>query len=245
MPGFADITGGIGPVVLKSGLYVIAFLGVALILWFFTFMRKRRKLQYPLIELVRYGTSGEIYGLNYMPKGAGWFGKEKTMFGLWDRGEKVMKTKYGDEIVGFSTDDYREVNNQRGIVVYRDPDDQDILVPISKIEMKNQDILAHIAPVELREKGAELMKQASKETSDRTEKLAVTIVLGLVCIVVLIVSIILVNAISKNTADINNQKYNETTSCISQFSQVCSSLIQQAKSPNGILVTPSTASNAP
>jgi len=79
---------------------------------------------------------------------AGYFGKKSYLKGLWWSGEEVLKTSCNDTVAYFSTEDFQEVNGERGIICYRDPIRRNILFPISKLQMENKELIAAVAPAD-------------------------------------------------------------------------------------------------
>lgn len=150
-------------------------------------IRRKRKLVYPCLEMVSY-SPGKM-GFNVLK--CGWFGKKKYLKGLWDTGDEQLETQDKDIIYEFSTEDFQEINGRRGVVVYRDPVNQNILVPINKASVKNGDLLAEIAPAEYRDVALDIIKEADKETSDFAEKIlqfalwAITVIFSLVAVIVI------------------------------------------------------------
>src|SRR5690606_9763924 len=110
----------------------------------FLVIRKKKKLIYDCVEIVDLGRGKT--GFNFIK--AGWFGKKKYLRKLYDTGEEQLETEDGEVILNFSTEDFQEVNGKRGVVVYRDPINQNMLAPISNSEIKNKELLAAIAPAE-------------------------------------------------------------------------------------------------
>ncbi len=227
-------------------LFVLAIVGGG-----FLIIRKRKKLRYQCVEIVRYGheegkkdPSNRLnakWGFNIIP--CGWFGSKRHLFGLWDTGPEIMKLKTGEVIVGFSTDDYQEVNGKRGVVAFRDPLNQDILAPINKVSVENSELLNVIAPQDFRDEAAKLMNDADVETQDKTLKVAAFVVLGLLVIAVLVLLIILINYQQHVTDSANTALTTASSTCLSNIKTVCGDFAAQfAKSgAAGVIPTPSTA----
>ncbi|MDI6738650.1 MAG: hypothetical protein QME12_09160 [Nanoarchaeota archaeon] len=166
-------------------LIIMGFvLGTALVLW----VRKKRRLKYPGVEIVDLG-QGRI-AFNFCK--TGWFGDKIYLNMLWWSGNEVMRIDSGQKILEFSTEDYQEVNGQRGVVFYRSPTDQDILVPINKVHYKNKELVAEIAPAAYRDAATDMFNDSCKETTDFKEKLiqfaawALVVIFSLVAIIVIV-----------------------------------------------------------
>lgn len=166
-------------------LLIVGFLlGVVLILY----IRKKRKLIYKTVEIVDLGR-GKVAFNNLK---SGWFGKTLYFRGLWWSGEEVLRTATGEIIEEFSTEDFQEVDGKRGVVCYRDPINQNILMPINKAKFNNKELVADIAPASYRDAAIDIFNQAVKETSDWKDKVlqfiawALVIVFSLISIIVIV-----------------------------------------------------------
>ena len=152
-------------------------------------VRKRRKLQYPLLELTDLG-AGKI---GVRETKAGWFKTKKFFFGLYDyAGEEKLLTKDKREVQSASSEDFHDINGKRGLIVQRKPDDPMVLLPINKMKVENSQLMNIIAPADYRDASAKILKQAENETMSRLEKMMPYITffsLGLVffiCIILII-----------------------------------------------------------
>jgi len=150
------------------------------------YMRKKKRLQFQCVEIVDLNTRA---GFNFMK--AGYFGKKKYLNGLWWTGEEVLTTATGEIIHNFSTEDFQEVNGERGVVCYRDPLKQNVLVPISNLEIKNKHLIATIAPADYTDVAVDIIRDASAETSDWRDKMiqfgswALVVIFSLIAIIVI------------------------------------------------------------
>lgn len=110
------------------------FWGILLFLFVVTvlgslYIRKRRKLIYPAIELTDLG-AGKI---GFKSHKAGWFKTKTIFFGLYDfGGEDVLMLKDGRVVQAGSSEDFHDINGKRGLLVIRKSDDPSILLPINK-----------------------------------------------------------------------------------------------------------------
>lgn len=188
-------------------------------------LRKRRKFIFPLCEIVPIG-DGKA-NINIYKKGAGWFGKNKMFFGLIDRGEIVMKAKRDLEIRKFSNEDFHEVNGERAVLCVRDPFDQKILLPITRLDLdeKSKQILIEIPDADYTRIGAEIIEEATRETSDMREKMIQWLIFGGLIIFAL-VSIIVISQMVKNGQDKAASLILEAgKTCLENSRQICNDIL--------------------
>lgn len=226
----ADL-GGVGGMLLQWLLnpliwLVIIFLIVAVTFGFLA-IRKRRKLIYQCLELVDYGNGK--HGFNMIK--CGWFGKKKMLGGLWDRGEEQMETQDKDVIYEFSTEDFQEINGKRGIICFRDPVNQNILVPISKTEVKNKELLAEIAPAEFRDVAAQIIEDVDRETKDWKEKIVAIAIFGLVVIFALVSIIVITQMVKQGQEQAANLITEAGKTCLTNAKEVCSQIAAGSSAP--------------
>lgn len=192
--GLGGIGGGFLNLVSTGVFWIIAIflLGLATIgsLW----IRKKRKLRYPAIILNDLGR-GKM-GIEHTR--AGWFKSKSTFFGLWDYGkEEILKVKDGRKIQSASTVDFHEIDGKRGLIAQKKSDDNLILVPLTRLKTENRELLARIAPADLRDASVDIVKQAEQETRNKWAEMAQWIIFGGLIIFSLI-SIILITQMVKN-----------------------------------------------
>lgn len=183
-------------VVVNPLIWLLIIVFVIGITFIFLKIRKRRKLYYPTIEVVDLG-NGKT-SLNNIK--SGWFGEKSYFFNLWDTGREVMKTQDMDIVEDFSTEDFQEVNGVRGLIVYRDPTNRGIVVPISKLSIRNKELVSEIAPASFRDVAVDIIKDAEAETRDWKQQLIAWVMLGGIVIFALI-SIIIIVQMVKNGQD--------------------------------------------
>lgn len=171
------------------GFFFLATIGALMV-------RRKRKLVYPAAEIVDLG-DGKT-GINLLR--AGWFGKTTYLFGLWDVGEQVMKIKNGDIIHKFSTEDFQEVNGERGVIFFRHPQQQKILIPITNLEIKNGQVIAELPRIDIVNAAIDIINDTTKETSDWKNKILEMLVIGGI-IVFALVAIIVIAQMVKNGQD--------------------------------------------
>lgn len=154
----------------------------------FLYIRKRRRLIHKCIEVVDLGRNK----VSFNNLKAGWFGKKSWLRGLIWWGEEVLKTDSGEIIHEFSTEDFQEIDGVRGVVCYRDPLNQNILVPLNKIKFVNKELVADIAPASYRDVAVDIFTEAVKETTEWKDKIiqfagwALVIIFSLIAIIVIV-----------------------------------------------------------
>ena len=220
--------GGAGSLLISWLLNPLIWVLIIALVIGFTFgiliIRKRRKLIYQCLELVDYG-SGK-YGYNMLK--CGYFGKSKALKGLWDSGEEQMETKDGEIIYEFSTEDFQEVNGKRGVICFRDPVNQNILVPISKTKVENKELLAEIAPAEFRDVALTIIKDADKETSDWKEKMIQFVMWGLIVVFSLVSIIVIAQMVKHGQTEASELIAQASTTCLESAKSVCSQIASAA-----------------
>jgi hypothetical protein len=183
---------------MKSGIFwliVAVIITVCAVILLYVY--KKSKLKYSCIELVSYG-NGKV-GINKTQ--AGTFKKGSAMFGLLDTGrESCFKTADGKVILEASTDDLHDIFGKKGFIVRRKDDDPKILVPISKIEWKNNRALFDIAPADFRDASVSIIADANKETQGWAEKYLPYVMLGGI-VIFFVVSFILASQFFNRTVD--------------------------------------------
>ncbi|MCK4500827.1 hypothetical protein KAU11_10030 [Candidatus Babeliales bacterium] len=131
-------------------------------------IKQMKKFRYPVLEIIGLG-QGKVS--IQMTKG-GWFKKNRSFFGLIEgSGEEELITKQGKrKIHNISSTDYHELNGRRCIIAKRKDDDPEVLVPLSKVEVKNLSLLASIAPADYRDAGIQILEAKKRETMSWMEK---------------------------------------------------------------------------
>ena len=190
--------GGTILVWMKSGIFwLILSVVITVCAVILLYVYKKSKLKYSCIELVSYG-NGKV-GINRTTAGS--FKKGSTFFGLLDTGrESCFKTADGKVILEASTDDLHDIFSQKGFIVRRKDDDPKILVPISRIEWKNERAMFDIAPADFRDASVSIIADANKETQGWAEKYLPYIMLGGI-VIFFVVSFILASQFFNRTVD--------------------------------------------
>ena len=185
--------------------WIVVIVGLAIILYIAIVVRKNRNFTIPLIEVVPLGvkkagfntSTKKMFGKK--PLLAGWFGKKKILFGMIDVGkDKELVANDGRKVQQGSTLDFNDINQQKGIVVMRKPDDPLILIPVKYIyiDKASQSALMEIAPSDYRDASIEILDQNIKELKSNWDKIA-PIVIGGIMVILLFVVILFIIQYSK------------------------------------------------
>ena len=195
-----DYTGMLMQWILTPAIWLILIfvflVGVFGILW----LRKKRRLQFECLEIVDLNSRA---GFNLIK--CGYFGKRLWLGGLWWTGEEALITATGEIIHNFSTEDFQEINGKRGVVCYRDPIRQNILVPITKVGVKGKELLAAIAPADYTGVAVDIVRDAATETNDWKDKLiqfGTYAFIGIVLLITVIMVIQFVKGSQKEAAEL-------------------------------------------
>lgn len=205
----------------------LIIIGVIIFVTFgFLKIRQRKKLKYPTLEVVDLGNGKMGF---YLIK-SGFFGRNKFLGGLWDYGEEVLKSDDGSTILDFSTEDFQEVNGKRGVVCYRDPIRQKILVPINNLVVRNKELVAAIAPSSYTDTGIDIIKEAEKETRDWKDKMLQFIAFALVIVFALVSIIVIVQMVKQGQTAASDLIVKAGTVCSDNCKSVCSQIAAAASS---------------
>jgi len=169
---------------------IIAFVFV-LVAVGFLYIKKQFSYKFPVCEVVGVG-DGKVM-LEYSK--AGWFKKKSLFFGLIQTGgEQEMCVKRGGrKVQQVSSMDYHDINGKRGLIVKRKDDDPEVLVPLSRFEVKNERLLSEIAPADYRDAAIDILDEKRKETLTWWDENKSTLLLAGVIIFSLISLIIIFN----------------------------------------------------
>lgn len=189
--------------VMMSPLLWIVVVGVMIIFSFGAlWVRKQRKLEYDCYVIRTTGNKK----IDIRTMKAGWFKSHKILFGLFDwSGETMLETggfrKPIDIIQGASTDNFHEINGKKALICRRKDDDPKILVALSGIEILNDELLAEVAGVNLRDASVNIIKAAEKETRNKTAEIVQWILMGGVIMLALIVIIMSFQFVSRSQTE--------------------------------------------
>lgn len=192
-------TAGIGSVILGWAtsifFWILVVCGFFLIVTIFLVIRKSRRFEFPCLEVIGLG-EGKI---RIESTKCGWFKSKKMLFGLWDFGgedELVAKSRirFGKDrrIFFASSVDYHDIGGTRGIICKRKDDDPEVLVPLNKFKVLNNELLGEIAPADYRDAGVKIMEDKRKETltwwdeNKSTVLMAGTILFAVVAIILIL-----------------------------------------------------------
>ena len=187
--------GGMGGAIVAWGSSMLFWAIIALVFVFivigFLYIKKQFSYKFPVCEVVGVG-DGKVM-LEYS-KG-GWFKKKKFFFGLIEAGgEQELRVKRGGrKVQQVSSMDYHEINGKRGLIVKRKDDDPEVLVPLSKFEIRNEILLSEIAPADYRDAVIDILDEKRKETLTWWDENKSTLLLAGVIIFALISLIIIFN----------------------------------------------------
>ena len=140
------------------GLF-IGFVGMMII-------RRNKRFMFPVLEIISLGQGKIRVNLG---KG-GWFKSKKMFFGLHDyagEDEMLVKGKFLEptrKVFYASSVDYHDIFGKRGLIVKRKDDDPEILVPLTKFEIKNLSLIGEIAPADYRDAAVKILEEKQKET---------------------------------------------------------------------------------
>jgi hypothetical protein len=164
-------------------------------------IRRNKKFSIPCAEQIELG-DGKV-GLNTTfkpflrnkPFKAGWFGKQRIFFGLWDYGnDRECITNDGRKVQQASTSDFHDLNGQRGFILARKKDDPKILIPIKRIYLdeRSQNSMNAIAPADFRDAAVEIFEQNTRESQQTWEKVVQYIALGVIAIILFITILMII-----------------------------------------------------
>jgi len=197
---------GISDIAIKTMLSPLLWVAVVFVILIFSvgalWVRKQRKLEYDCFVIRKTG-NGKV-DMKIMK--AGWFKSNKVLEGLLDwSGEEHLETggfrQPNDKIQAGSTIDFHQINGKKGLICRRKDDDPKILVPLTRIEIQNDEILGEIASADLRDASVNIVKQAEKETRNRTQEIVQWIIMGGVIMLALIVIIMSYQFVSRAQAE--------------------------------------------
>ena len=230
--------------------YIIILVILPLLVYGFLYVRRRKKLVYPVAEIVDLGGEGKM-GLNFLgPKSAGWFGKTLKFKGLWDYGTpEVMRLKTGEIIEKFDERSFQEVNGRRGIIIFRDPTNR-VLIPVNGVDkeftfedggklhsmdnlvVSNRHILASLAPNDYSSTSVDIVRSAARETADKNQQLMqIVIVIGI--IVLGLLAILFITHFAGQAIDKASALATEgLKACVENSKTVCQEVVSQFAKPS-------------
>ena len=177
--------------VMLSPLLWIIVIGVMILFSFGAlWVRKQKKLEY-MCYVIRTTGNGKV---DMRTMKAGWFKTKKMLWGLFDySGETNLETggfrKPVNKIQGGSTYDFHEIDGKKALICRMKDDDPKIVVPITKIDILNDSVLAEIAGIDLRDASGDIIRKAEKETRNKTAEIVQWLIMGGVIMLALVVII--------------------------------------------------------
>jgi len=135
---------------------------------------------------------------------AGWF-KTKSLFNLYDYGgEEILKLNDGRKVQNASSEDFHEIKGKRGLIIIRKPDDPLVLLPISKMELKNRSLMMEIASADFRDTSVQIITGSERETLSKFEKYIPFVMIGFMGIIFLISIILIVQMVKSGQTQSND-----------------------------------------
>lgn len=199
-------TGGVASGFLSSVKYILYFFfgifGSAIAILLLLFRARNKKLRYPVLELEDLGNGKFNFYCGRKEKG-GWAGKRSYFKGLWFKGDKVFRTKRGEIIHNFSSEDFMMMNGKLTAVCYRDPSDREMLFPINKmtLDKKSREILVAVPSADMRQAAVDNYKDRVRETKVGWSEKIVPAVLYGGLIILVIFAIIFITRYGQSTLD--------------------------------------------
>lgn len=193
--------------------------------WVFLVVRKKRKMIYDCIELV---DLGEQLGINTFK--CGYVGRKKHLFGWWDSGDEVLQTDTGERIEQFSTRFFKQINGHKGVVCFRHPERQEILIPVDKVKMdeKYKTLIASIASADYSNTAVDIIKETELETSDWTKNVMEWALLGGTIIFALVAIILVTQMVKHGQTEASELIKSAGDTCLSGAKEVCSQIASLA-----------------
>lgn len=187
-------------------------------------IRRKKRLKLQCLEVIKLQNGRTAFLL----KKAGWFGKNLYAKGLWWTGDQVLYNEDRERIHEFSTEDYTEINGQRGLIAYRSPSDQDILVPISKVNIDKENLVLEIAPASFRDVATDLIRDAAVETTDWKDRVLQAATWGLLIIIGMITIMFIIQFARTQLDKITELTVQNQQACLSAAKDICSNIVQTA-----------------
>jgi hypothetical protein len=177
-------------VMLSPLLWIVVIFVMILFSFGALWVRKQKKLEY-MCYVIRTTGNGKV---DMRTMKAGWFKTKKMLGGLFDySGEANLETggfrKPVNKIQGGSTYDFHEIDGKKALICRMKDDDPKIVVPITKIEILNDKLLAEIAGIDLRDASGDIIRKAEKETRNKTAEIVQWLIMGGVIMLALVVII--------------------------------------------------------
>lgn len=186
-------------------IVVILLVGI-LALW----IAKQRKMKIIFFEIINTG-NGKIW---LKKSKCGWVGTNHYLRGLITTGPRqVLTTSDGREIMNGSARYFHSFNGKPCIICKRKDDDPKILVPIEKVMIDGEDMIAEIAPASYIEAAVNLYNRDKREIQGWWEKNAVYVMFAGVMLFAFISIVVVARMISDGQASIADQMKTIGSSC--------------------------------
>lgn len=220
MVEFSNITSLVMQWIINPLIWLVLLLFFSIGIYIILIVRKKRRMNYPAIEIVDLG-DGKT---NFNNLKCGWIGEKIYLNGLWWSGREVMRTNSMEIINQFSEQDFQEIDGKRGIIFYRNPL-QKTLLPINRLKIQNKELVATIPPAEFVNASVDIIKSASKEMTDKTEKIIQFVSWALVVIFSLVAIIVIIQMVKNGQKEANDLILEAGKTCLENAKEVCSAVI--------------------
>lgn len=217
MAGFFDNeVGRVFIDLISSPLAWLGFLFIfAIVILAWLWFRKKRAFKFNGFEITDYGINTGIK--------CGWIGRKTYLKGLWWSGREVMQTNLNEEILNYSEEDFIEIDGQRAVMFYRSPTTRQ-LVPINRFVVKGKEMVAQIPPAEFIDSAIDIVKDATKETSDWKQQLLMFAAWAFVVLFALVGIILVTQMVQKGQTEASKLIVEAGNTCLTNAKEICSEI---------------------
>lgn len=188
-----DNLGGASSILLgwatSTAFWMLVMIFIVLMFFLMLYIRKRRKLNKAVIEMIDLGDGRFDFRLTR----GGWFKAKTTLFGLYDYGsEERFKLKDASIVGNVSHNDYRMLNGKLALCVVRNPHDSKMVFPISRFYLSRDSkaIMSEVAPADYRDSAEKSIEQVDMEMQTKWQQYAPIAIIGVVIIISLVITIL-------------------------------------------------------
>ena len=195
----ADLnTGLIMKLLLSPLIWFVIIFGLIFVAFGILYVRKKKKLNIPCLIFTDLGSGKQ--GIEITK--AGWFKSKSIILGLLDiSGEQIMRIKDGRKVQGGSSIDFHEIKGKRGLLLKRKDDDPKVLVPLTRMETTNLELIAAIAPADFRDASNDILRSSEKEMKSKWEQYLPAMLIGGTIIFALVAIIIITQMVKNGQAE--------------------------------------------
>lgn len=183
-------TKGILQVAISPIFWMLVLMGAIIVLFFVLIWLRNKRLTGSVIEVTDRGQDGYSFKTNLK---CGRFGEKAYFKGLWTTGRQIIRTQDMRIVQYASTHDFKKINGGDGLFVMVAPNNPNILVPISDINIKGKELLMDIADASYNDAAVDAYNQAVKETVDRATQVLAIVGLIIAIIIIFIIILVVVN----------------------------------------------------